>query len=252
MAVVVNSAVYGLGTYGNARYGKVIVSNLDQVVGAGQVNTVKVNLVKVLSGTPSTVTLGTFKVGVTEKLVQVFAVGSANPLKINVKEVLAGVVGVFTLNGGGLSIRSVNRVPVIGVTSSGIATTTQQNIGENLSPIGAIVVVGTLQVNLKEVVSSVSVSGSVNSVVVNTGTTLTGTQGVFSLISVKVNLKENLNSVVANGYVVVPRVSLSEKLNFVQATGLIGSIATNSNDFNFEAVKNLYSRNRTVYVARAA
>ena len=37
MAVTVNAAVYGVGVYGTARYGKVIVSNLDQAIATGAV-----------------------------------------------------------------------------------------------------------------------------------------------------------------------------------------------------------------------
>ena len=144
MAIIAQSALYGSGLYGTSEYG---VVNL----------TVTISGVSA-TGTIASVVAGGFEVDVTERItIGVEGTGSVGSLTVNTAAGLTGVVGTFTLNGAGLDIRSINRVPVDGVSG----TTT----------------LGTIEAQTTEALNSVSAIGAVGSLTVHTAAGLTGVAG---------------------------------------------------------------------------
>jgi hypothetical protein len=212
MAVTVNAAVYGQGVYGVARYGKVIVSNLDQAVGTGQVFPVQVNLAKTLAS--------------------VSATGQVNTVN-------------FTAS---------SSIVLNSVTATGSIGTLKANITENLGSVSSTGLVNQVQVNVAKILGSVEGTGSIGTLSFSNTLTLLGVQGQTEFGQLKVNTTEFLDSVSATGQVNAVDVTASSNIVIasVSATGFVQPTTQTGVVFNFEAVKEIYSRQRTIYLSRVA
>jgi hypothetical protein len=276
-------AIYGSGQYGSASYGVVtpviqitgvgatgtiqpvaingfevdISEKLDSVSATGSVNTVTVDIKTTLAGVAGTTALGTIEPKVDEALGSVSATGSVNTVTVNIKEDVTGVVGTFTLNGAGLSIRSINRVPVTSAGLTGTIGTIEPKVDEALGSVSATGAVGTLTVNLSEKLASVSATGNIGSLEFSNTHSLTSTGITGSIGTVSPNVKEELqlnavSGVSATGSVNTVRQNPSAGLASVESFVLIKEPNVTAVQFDFEAVAHLYSRRRAVKVPRAA
>jgi len=178
-----SDAIYGTGVYGSPLYGVVspnvaltgvsatgsvqtvaingfeidISERLNSVSATGSAGTLTVNIVESLGSVSATGSIGTVEPKVDEALGSVSATGAVNTVTVNVAEKLTGVSATFTLNGAGLDIRSINRVPVDGVSGT--------------------TALGTIEAQTTEALNSVSAIGSVGSLTVHTAAGLTGVDG---------------------------------------------------------------------------
>ena len=201
MATVVASARYGVGVYGASEYGVVDISIAINGVSA--------------TGAIENIAAGGFEVDVTERITTgVEGTGSVGSLTVNTAAELTGVVGTFTLNGAGLNIRSINRVPVDGVSG----TTT----------------LGIIEVQTEEALESVSATGQIGTIKPNVAESVTGVVGTFSVNTVTATGTANVTLVGVEGITAVEQVQVdgfeidvSEPLNSVSATGAIGSLRVN-------------------------
>ena len=82
--------------------------------------------------------------------------------------------------------------------------------------------------------------------------TLTGISATGHVNIVEENVDEALLSVSATGQVNTVTVHVIEYASAVPATASLGTITTTAVVFNFDAVKELYSRRRTILIDRAA
>ncbi len=83
--------------------------------------------------------------------------------------------------------------------------------------------------------------------------TLTGVSATGSVNSVELAFSIAATGVSATGSVQeLTQVKVSEVLNSAAATSALGTIGTTAVIFDFQAVKDQYSRRRTVYIAEAA
>ena len=171
-----NDALYGTGTFGTARFGRVTpVISVTGVSGTGQIEPPEVGGFEVDIGIRLTATtVGT---------------GSVGSLQPNIKAEISGTTATVSL--GQITIDAVPEIS--GVVGTGF-----------VSPVG------------------VSYAFTVTGV---TSTTQVGT-------ATKVNVSE---IIVSSG------MTLS-----------LGSVTTTAVVFNFQAVRNDYSRRRTIYIAKAA
>jgi len=171
-----NDALYGTGTFGTARFGRVTpVISVTGVSGTGQIEPPEVGGFEVDIGIRLTATtVGT---------------GSVGSLQPNIKAEISGTTATVSL--GQITIDAVSEIS--GVVGTGF-----------VSPVG------------------VSYAFTVTGV---TSTTQVGT-------ATKVNVSE---IIVSSG------MTLS-----------LGSVTTTAVVFNFQAVRNDYSRRRTIYIAKAA
>ena len=171
-----NDAIYGSGTFGTARFGRVTpVISLTGVTGTGQIEPPEIGGFEVDIGVRLTATtLGT---------------GSLGSFQVNVGAGLTGVTSTVSI--GQVSISNQHSLLSVSGTSS----------------IG-------------------SVGAGVTSNII--GTTATGQVGSIDTIDV------------------------SETIVSVGMTSTIGSVTINAVVFDFESVRNKYSRRRTVYIAEAA
>jgi len=139
------SAIYGSGVYGSSEYGVINI-------------TVSISGVSA-TGTIASVVAGGFEVDVTERItIGVEGTGSVGSLTVNTAAGLTGVVGTFTVNAAGLSIRSINRVPVAGSPMTGSIGTVSPNVDEPIA-------------------TGVEATGQAGTVGVNTAAGVTGVEG---------------------------------------------------------------------------
>tara|TARA_R100001440_G_scaffold45727_1_gene65381 strand:- start:3763 stop:4404 length:642 start_codon:yes stop_codon:yes gene_type:complete len=167
----------------------------------------------------------------------VSATGSVNTVTENVKETLASVVGtsaIEAVSAGGFEIDITERISA-GVSGTGsVNSLSQIATGAGLTGTSSTGSIGTLVLLADStiVISSVSATGAVNSVEDKTTEKVTGVSATGSINTVTVNIKESLAS--------------------ISSTGIISTAVTVGRAFDFESVKNQYSRRRTIYIARAA
>tara|TARA_R100000951_G_scaffold110926_1_gene109352 strand:+ start:576 stop:1610 length:1035 start_codon:yes stop_codon:yes gene_type:complete len=186
--------------------------------------------------------------------VSVEGVVSTNTVKENVDVVPEDSVATFTINSTGLNIRSVNRVPITGAAMVGSIGTPEVQATENLLSVSATAQVGSIQVNLVEKVSGVAATSSVNDAFEFSNThrvTNTGTEFTVGVISPNVD-KPIPTAGFSTASVGTLKVNTAGEQTGSEATGQVGTVTTTAVVFNFEAVKNLYSKRRTVIIPRAA
>lgn len=261
MAVTVNAAVYGIGVYGTARYGRVVVSNLDQVEATGTVNSVRVNVKEKISsvsatGSVTAVAINGFEIDISERLDSVSATGFVTSVSVNIVEKVSGVSSTISI--GTPDIYSVNRIFVLGVSATGSAGTTKVNVAEKTEGVSATVDAGSLTLHTTAGLISVGLISAVGNVTLSAfskitlvSVSLTGYVKETSFNTLEIDVSEKiLEGVLVSSYVGVPRLNLSHLLSSVSGAIDVGTIGTTAVVFDFEAVKENYSRQRTAYVPR--
>ncbi|UAW59141.1 hypothetical protein CRP345_gp55 [Roseobacter phage CRP-345] len=268
MAVVLASAKYGVGVYGASSYGAVSISfTLSGVAATGAIQPVAIN---------------GFEIDISERLGSVSATGSIGTVSPNIKEDITGVSATGAINGS-LEFSNTHNVTSVALTGS-IGTLAISNTVGLTGVAGTTAVqsvsIDGFEVDVSEALASVSATVSLGTVqpVVNFTKQTGGFLLTASIGTISPNVKEELaandvTNVSATGSVNGVTVHLVEKLNSVSVTGSVQRVpitpaeftasinASSGNSvhvkiiavqFNFEAVKNRYSRRRTVVLPRAA
>ena len=240
MAVVAATAKFGVGVYGASSYGVVNVS-------------------RTLTGVAGTSALGTVEAKTSEALLSVSATGAVGSVQVNLAPNITGVVGTFTLNGAGLDVKSVNRVPVTqnALTGSIEAVSAggfEIDISESLGSVSATGAIGTVEAKTSEALLSVSATGSLGTLVLHAASslTLTGVSATGEVNELEEKPTEELGSVSATGSVNGVSTSTGAGLTSVGITSIIGDPGITAVQFDFEAVAHLYSKRRAISVPRAA
>lgn len=274
-------ALYGIGLYGSARYGSVApdvqvtgvsatantrnihlnvfeVDVTEPIYNApsvtGSVGSLTLNTTAGLSGVSSANLVGGPTTHITEDLVGVDASGLVSSVSVNVQKRVTGFVGTFTLNAEGLSVRSVNTVEVLGVVANAAIGTPEPQTLEALQSAEAVGSVGTVKPNVTTgTLTGVVTTGSIGSLEHSNTVTLTTATGLGQVGQVGVYIQIIISTgVEATGSVGTTVTNLVEKSEAATGVGQIGSPATTAVVFNFEAVKTLHSKRRTVIISRAA
>jgi hypothetical protein len=240
MAVVAATAKFGVGVYGASSYGVVNVS-------------------RTLTGVAGTSALGTVEAKTSEALLSVSATGAVGSVQVNLAPNITGVVGTFTLNGAGLDVKSVNRVPVTqnALTGSIEAVSAggfEIDISESLGSVSATGAIGTVEAKTSEALLSVSATGSLGTLVLHAASslTLTGVSATGEVNELEEKPTEELGSVSATGAVNGVSTSTGAGLTSVGITSIIGDPSITAVQFDYEAVAHLYSKRRAVSIPRAA
>jgi len=283
MALVLDSsdAIYGAGRYGSARYG--IASPIYIVDGqrlTSAIGTVKVQVVEKSDSVRATLTLGTiaFVAKANKTLAathldialgtsSIFAdanleaeavtivSGPSDPtLEAKANQQAASVRATFTL--GAVSARSINTVPVNGVSLSTTSGSVKVNLRTFVSGARTSSAVGTVKVNLSKVVAFVRVTSATNTVTTGAkaNTVLAFTRSSLTLGSIKKQL--NTKPVGVRVTATSNTVSLNAKANKTVTHTRMTSNTTASTatgvTFNYPAFSANYSPQRTIYIPRAA
>lgn len=176
-------AIYGTGAYGSASYGSVTPNvALTGVSGTALTRTLHINAFEVditeplygpnalvgsvgtlefantvtLAGVSGTGQIGTVSPNIAFSIAGVSATGQANTLTENVTEKVTGVSATGVINGAGLDVRSINRVPVTGSPATGTIGTLSPNVDEPIpTGVEATGQIGTVSPNISESITGV-------------------------------------------------------------------------------------------------
>ena len=240
MAVIKASARYGTGRYGVSAYGAEDISiTLTGVAATGAIGTVEDQTTERLDSVSATGTVQALaQVKVSERLDSVSATGAINTLHINNKFTLADVFATGAIEP---------------VSAGGFEIDISERITDGVSATGAVQALS--QVKVTEKLASVNITGTVAAIIPHADSQLT-LSSVFATGQVnelEEKPTERLDSVSATGAVqALAQVKVSETLASAPATGTIGAVTTTAVVFDFQAVREQYSRRRTVYIAEAA
>ena len=264
-----NDALYGTGTYGTARYGRVTpVISISGVVGTGAIGTVtpKAKVLLTATGVQSTGSIGT-----TEQQLDTTATGVSSTGSIGTVEVQLDT-------------------SISGVSATGSVGSPEQQLDTTLTGVSATGSVGDVEEQPTEALESVSATGSIGTPTITASASVMGafnpdiTSLLFSKvafvtaseISADTRIAEVLGVSLAEQNLASSRViaqvleatgssgTTNETLAFTGndqvggsiqgavGTGQAGALSTSATVFDFEAVKSLYSRRRTIFIARAA
>ena len=113
--------------------------------------------------------------------------------------------------------------------------------------------VGSFQVHVGAGITGVTSTVSIGQISISNQHSLLSVSGTSSIGSVGAGVTSNIIGTTATGQVgSIDKIHVSETIVSAGMTSTIGSITTTAVVFNFEAVKNLYSKRRTVIIPRAA
>ena len=272
-------AVYGFGVYGQARYG--VVAPTVSLVGVsatglvrephldsfeidvtekvydgasatGGIGYLSLHVVERLESAPATASIGLVSPNIALLTGSVEAYEATGSVQVNLSEVLESVSATFTINAEGLSVRSINRVNISGPDVFGQIGTPEPQVREYVSGVSATVATSQTKQNLRKTLQGVSASSSVGVLTNSNSTRLTSSATLSGIGDTKENVVERVSGPQLVSGVGVPTHSITKRLSNVVMVSSIGDTSETGIIFNFEAVKDLYSRQRTITISRAA
>lgn len=237
MALIAVSARYGHGTYGLAEYGVVdLTAVLSGVSATGALGTLEPQPSEPVDSVQATGQLGILQINLIEKVDGVEATGAIGVLEHSNTKELTGVTGtgaVAPVVAGGFEIDITERIDS-GVEATGqVGSPTQIKVGAGATGVEATGSIGTLEHSNTTLLQSVV--------------------GTVPEPSVEPQITEVIGGVFATGAVNDAfTFSNSTLLTSVFATGAAGQTTETGVLFDFQAVRDQYSRRRTIYIQRAA
>jgi len=266
MAVTVVQPIYGTGVYGTAVYGTYVVRGLDTVSAAGSIGTLQVNISEKVTavsanGAIAPVQVGGLEIDITERVdTGVSAEGNIGTVEVQVKEkvqqddTVSADVAIGTV-----TPHASSKIIPDSVSTIGVVTTVEEQVKEEISAsLSAVGDVGSVTVHTGVTLASVSLEGNIgvptfkiNSLAKPDGDAATE----VAIGDLEPQVQEPLDISLAadvgfNGDNV--KVAIREYTPAVPTDAALGDITVTAEQFNFENVKTLYSRRRTVIISRAA
>ena len=256
-----------------------VVINRTAVIGGvsatGSVNTVEPKVTEILTGVSATGAVGTFtiantvtltgvsatgaienvattgfEIDISEVLESVSATSAVGTIQVNVAEVLASVSATGSANDVGL--KATSTIAIDGVSATGSVNTLEEKPTEVLDSVSATISVNFGQVNVAAIISGVSATGAVGTLEDKPTEILESVSatGIIGNPLVRVVVTKIISGVAA-----VTSIGTFTISNTVTLTGVVGTTAAGQTTetgviFDFGAVRDLYDRDRTVYVPR--
>ena len=181
-------------------------------------------------------------------LTAVTATGTIDSVGVAVDtNTLTSVTATGAIAGLTLNITEVMQA----VTATGAIGTVEAQTSEATESATASIVVASLnQVKVSEKLQAVTASGAINTltqVKTSAGLDTVEAQGAIASVGVAVD-SPTLTTILSSFTVASIAPDITEVTGSVSATGVIGTTSATGVQFDFEAVKELYDRFRTVYV----
>ena len=244
-----NDALYGTGTYGTARYGRVTpVISISGVVGTGAIGTVEVKLDTTLTGVSATGIVNDVEEQPTENLESVSATGSVGTATPSADSslTLTGVEGTSAL--GTVEAQIDTSISGLGSTGSvGTVTATA-----SAAVMGAFNPDITSLLFSKVALLTASETSADTRIAAVEGASLAEQNLASSRVIAQVLDATGSSGVTNETLALTGGSQVSGSVQGAVGSGQAGSLSTSATIFDFEAVKELYSRRRTVFIARAA
>ena len=254
-----------------------VVINRTAIIGGvgatGSVNTVEPKVTEILTGVSATGAVGTFtiantvtltgvsatgaienvattgfEIDISEVLESVSATSAVGTVKVNVAEVLASVSATGSAND--VVLKATSTIAIDGVSATGSVNTLEEKPTEVLDSVSATISVNFGQVNVAAIISGVSATGAVGTLEEKPTEVLESVSATGIIGNVGVGATAKIDGVTAT--ISVGTFTIS---NTVTLTGVVGTTAAGQTTetgviFDFGAVRDLYDRDRTVYVPR--
>ena len=244
-----NDALYGTGTYGTARYGRVTpVVSISGVVGTGSIGTVEVKLDTTLTGVSATGIVNDVEEQPTENLESVSATGSVGTVTPSADSslTLTGVEGASAL--GTVEAQIDTSITGFGLTGSvGTVTAT-----------ASAAVMGAYNPNITSLLFSkvalltASETSADTRIAAVEGASLAQQNLASSRVIAQVLDATGSSGTTNETLALTGGSQVSGSIQGAVGSGQAGALSTSATVFDFEAVKSLYSRRRTIFIARAA
>ena len=244
-----NDALYGTGTYGTARYGRVTpVISISGVVGTGAIGTVEVKLDTTLTGVSATGIVNDVEEQPTENLESVSATGSVGTATPSADSslTLTGVEGTSAL--GTVEAQIDTSISGLGSTGSvGTVTATA-----SAAVMGAFNPDITSLLFSKVALLTASETSADTRIAAVEGASLAEQNLASSRVIAQVLDATGSSGTTNETLALTGGSQVSVSIQGAVGSGQAGALSTSATVFDFEAVKSLYSRRRTVFIARAA
>ena len=244
-----NDALYGTGTYGTARYGRVTpVISISGVVGTGAIGTVEVKLDTTLTGVSATGIVNDVEEQPTENLESVSATGSVGTVTPSADSslTLTGVEGTSAL--GTVEAQIDTSISGLGSTGSvGTVTATA-----SAAVMGAFNPDITSLLFSKVALLTASETSADTRIAAVEGASLAEQNLASSRVIAQVLDATGSSGTTNETLALTGGSQVSGSIQGAVGSGQAGALSTSATVFDFEAVKSLYSRRRTIFIARAA
>ena len=244
-----NDALYGTGTYGTARYGRVTpVVSISGVVGTGAIGTVEVKLDTTLTGVSATGIVNDVEEQPTENLESVSATGSVGTVTPSADSslTLTGVEGTSAL--GTVEAQIDTSISGLGSTGSvGTVTATA-----SAAVMGAFNPDITSLLFSKVALLTASETSADTRIAAVEGASLAEQNLASSRVIAQVLDATGSSGTTNETLALTGGSQVSGSIQGAVGSGQAGALSTSATVFDFEAVKSLYSRRRTIFIARAA
>ena len=244
-----NDALYGTGTYGTARYGRVTpVISISGVVGTGAIGTVEVKLDTTLTGVSATGIVNDVEEQPTENLESVSATGSIGTVTPSADSslTLTGVEGTSAL--GTVEAQIDTSISGLGSTGSvGTVTATA-----SAAVMGAFNPDITSLLFSKVALLTASETSADTRIATVEGASLAEQNLASSRVIAQVLDATGSSGTTNETLALTGGSQVSGSIQGAVGSGQAGALSTSATVFDFEAVKSLYSRRRTIFIARAA
>ena len=244
-----NDALYGTGTYGTARYGRVTpVVSISGVVGTGSIGTVEVKLDTTLTGVSATGIVNDVEEQPTENLESVSATGSIGTVTPSADSslTLTGVEGTSAL--GTVEAQIDTSITGFGLTGS-VGTVT---VTASASVMGAFNPDITPLLFSRVALLTASETSADTRIAAVEGASLAEQNLASSRVIAQVLDATGSSGTTNETLAFTGGSQVSGSIQGAVGSGQAGALSTSATVFDFEAVKSLYSRRRTIFIARAA
>lgn len=203
-----------------------VTERVTGVSATGQVGSVETILDTAFPvGVQATGSIGTVNVGTAlQNLTGVVGTTSVGTVQPNISEKISGVSATFTVNASGLSIRSINRVPVTGASVTGSIGSLGGGVSESLSSVSATGSIAAVTANPSAGVSGVSATGAIGTLVENVSEALASVAGTGAIGTIEPKITEKPSGVSGTGSVGSVSTATGAGLTGVSATGGIGTL----------------------------
>jgi len=244
-----NDALYGTGTFGTARYGRVTP-------------------IIAVSGVVGTSAVGTVEVKPTEALESAVGTGAIGTVEVQINTTISSVVGTSAL--GAVTKTAISAISLTGVQGTSAFGATEAQIDTSISGLGSTGSIGTTTQSAPATVmgafnpdiasflfslvafATTSITSKSERLAAVEGVSLTE-QNVASSRAISQLLSVSGSSGTTNETLALTGDDQVEgSIQGAVGTGQAGALSTSATVFDYEAVKELYSRRRTVFIARAA
>ena len=226
----------------------------------GQVSSPTVHLSKTVDSVQATLTANSVGVGASEALGSVEAVTANNTVTVNVTEKLSSVATAAYLADYqtapnipvGITVRTINRINVSGVAATSSLGNSEAKTTEDLLSVSATGQIGSLGVSVTKEVSSTDATLQLTTPKIIVTVVPTSVVATSALTPTVQQTNQPVEGVSATGQVNTIGISRVFQIGSVSSVTALNKPSATGFKFDYNAVRFLYNKRRTVLVERAA